>query len=188
MESAPDGSARPASTGLFGSFLKLLNSLGTLWTFALVLLICVDVLFRSFLNKPIAGVSDIASASMVAIIYLQIAAGINNRRLTRADVLIDVIGSYSQRARSILEAVFDCVGIAVFALISWAAFGHLRMSHDEGDYFGIDGVFTLIRWPFWSILVLGCVVSALTFLISAIGHLRDAIGTNANALGQEDAS
>lgn len=175
MESTTEGPVEPASSGLFSHFLSILSSIGTIWTFLLVLLICFDVIARSFFNKPIAGVTEIAGASLIAIVYLNIASSINSRRLTRADILIDVIGMRWPRLRSGIEAVFDIVGLLVFSLIARAGAREALESFQERDYFGIEGVFTLVRWPFWAILVAGCGLGAITFLLSAIAHISAAL-------------
>lgn len=174
MESAAESAIAPASSGRYGQFLSILSSIGTIWTFLLVLLICFDVAARSFFNHPIAGVTEIAGASLVAIVYLNIATSINSRRLTRADALIEVIGVRWPRGRACLEALFDLVGLFVFSLIVWAGGREALRSYHERDYFGIEGVFTLVRWPFWAILVGGCALGAIAFLVSAIARLRDA--------------
>ena len=166
MEAASETMTEPVSAGLFGSWLKVLNGVGTVWTFALVCLICVDVVMRTFFSRPMNGVAEVASASMVGIVYLQIAASVNNRALTRADFLIDALGQSQPRLRIVIEALFDAIGALIFGLLVWGASRQAKDMFHEGDYFGVEGVFTLVKWPFWAILFLGCSMTAITFLIS----------------------
>ena len=50
-----------------------LNVIGTAGIFLLMLLINADVLGRSLFDRPISGVPEIVSLSIVAIVFLQIA-------------------------------------------------------------------------------------------------------------------
>ena len=51
-------------------------SIGTVWTFLLMLLIVADVIGRSFLSLPITGVAEVAGQSVVAIVFLQLGAAV----------------------------------------------------------------------------------------------------------------
>ena len=53
--------------------IKAMNALGTLWIFALVVLLNTDVLGRNFFGKPLLGVPEILSISIVGIVFLQLA-------------------------------------------------------------------------------------------------------------------
>jgi hypothetical protein len=88
---ALDAAAAPRPFDPVRLLLDALAAIGTIWTFGLMLLICADVIGRSFLNAPITGVAEIAAHSVVGIVFLQIGATIYNRRMTRADFLIEGI-------------------------------------------------------------------------------------------------
>ena len=57
---------------LFKGWVFSLNSVGTAWIFLIMLLINVDVLMRALFRKPIDGVSEIVSISIVGIVFLQL--------------------------------------------------------------------------------------------------------------------
>ena len=157
-----------------------LASLGTVWTFGLMLLICADVVGRSFLNAPITGVAEIAAHSVVGIVFLQIGATVYNRRMTRADFLIERICRAWPRAGQGIEAAFLLLGAAVMAFIAQAAWPGTLNAMAAREFFGVQGLFTVPTWPFRALIVLGGVAGAIAYLtlfaIEARRLLRPARG------------
>ena len=109
-----------------GSLAAIMSSVGTLAIGALMVLIVVDVLGRNFFNAPITGVAEIAGRAVVAIVFLQVAAAILQKRLTRADFLIRRLQGVSPKGVCLIEALFCIAGMIVFALIVWASWPKLR--------------------------------------------------------------
>ena len=140
-----------------------LAAIGTIWTFGLMVLICADVIGRSFLNAPITGVSEIAAHSVVGIVFLQIGATIHHRRMTRADFLIERIRARAPRAGHLIEAIFCLVGALVMAFIAQAAMPGVWNSLERGEFFGVQGLFTIPTWPFRALIVLGGAGGALGY-------------------------
>lgn len=157
---------------VLGSIAAVMSSIGTVWIGALMLLIIADVLGRNFLDAPITGVSEIAARSVVAIVFLQVAAAVLQKRLTRADFFIRLIEGVSPRAVALIEAAFSLVGAVVFALILWGSFPKLVDAWSGAEYFGVQGVFTIATWPFRAITVVGSAVAALAALYSAQDDIR----------------
>ena len=118
---ALDAAAAPQPFDPVRMILDGLAAIGTIWTFGLMLLICADVIGRSFLNAPITGVAEIAAHSVVGIVFLQIGATIYNRRMTRADFLIERILRWSPGLGRALEALFYLIGAAVMFFVAQAA-------------------------------------------------------------------
>jgi TRAP-type C4-dicarboxylate transport system permease small subunit len=156
-----------------------LAAIGTIWTFGLMLLICADVVGRSFLNAPITGVAEIAAHSVVGIVFLQIGATIHHRRMTRADFLIDRITRAAPRLGGAIEAVFMLVGALAMAFIAQAAWPGLWNSIDLREFFGVQGVFTIPTWPFRALIVLGGAAGALAYAMLALAEARRFLGARA---------
>lgn len=144
--------------------LDALAAIGTIWTFGLMLLICADVIGRSFLNAPITGVAEIAAHSVVGIVFLQIGATIHQRRMTRADFLIERIARAAPPLGRAMEVLFLLVGAAVMAFIAWAAWPGVWNSLALREFFGVQGLFTVPTWPFRALIVLGGVAGAIAHL------------------------
>jgi len=166
---AASGPRRPDPVRLL---LDAMAAVGTAWTFALMCLICADVVGRSFLNSPITGVAEIAAHSVVGIVFLQIGAAVYSRRMTRADFLIERIHRWLPPLGRVLEALFMLAGAAVMAVIARAAWGPMWNSIELGEFFGVQGLFTVPTWPFRGLIVLGGAAGALAHLVLAALELR----------------
>jgi TRAP-type C4-dicarboxylate transport system permease small subunit len=152
-----------------------LAAIGTIWTFGLMLLICADVIGRSFLNAPITGVAEIAAHSVVGIVFLQIGATIHHRRMTRAEFLIERIIARLPRAGRVLEALFCLTGAVVMGFVAQAAWPGVMNSLERNEFFGVQGLFTIPTWPFRALIVLGGAGGALAYAALFLVEVRRAL-------------
>jgi TRAP-type C4-dicarboxylate transport system permease small subunit len=150
-----------------GILTDLLAAIGTVWTFLLMLLIVADVVGRSFLNAPITGVAEIAAHSIVAIVFLQLSAAVHAGRMTRADFLIERVVRAAPRLGRVLEALFLLIGAAVMLFIAMAAWPGFVGARAAGEFFGVQGLFTVPTWPFRAIIVGGAALAAFAYLAAA---------------------
>jgi hypothetical protein len=90
------------------------NSIETVWIFALMVLINIDVLSRDLFNSPILGVAEIVELSIVGIVFLQISDAVRLGRLTRSDGLYPRILFRQPRIGHVLGAFFDLAGSTSF--------------------------------------------------------------------------
>jgi TRAP-type C4-dicarboxylate transport system permease small subunit len=157
---------------VLGSVAAVMSSIGTLCIGGLMALVVSDVLGRNFFNAPITGVSEIAARTVVAIVFLQVAAAIQQKRLTRADFLIRRLERSSPKAVFLLEAAFALTGAVVFALIFWASWPKMMNAWSGSEFFGVQGVFTIPTFPFRAITVLGSAVASLSALYRLSDEIR----------------
>lgn len=169
---ALDAAAPPQSFDPARMLLDGLAAIGTIWTFGLMLLICADVIGRSFLNAPITGVAEIAAHSVVGIVFLQIGATIYHRRMTRADFLIERILRWSPMLGRLLEALFYLIGAGVMAFLAQAAWPGMWTSMSLHEFFGVQGLFTVPTWPFRGLIVLGGAAGSLAYLFLFLHDMR----------------
>ena len=169
---ALDADAPPQGFDPVRMLLDGLAAIGTIWTFALMLLICADVIGRSFLNAPITGVSEIAAHSVVGIVFLQLGATIYHRRMTRADFLIERITRRLPRFGRSLEVLFMVVGALTMAFVAQSAWPALWNSMELHEFFGVQGVFTIPTWPIRALIVLGGATGALAYAMLALVEAR----------------
>jgi TRAP-type C4-dicarboxylate transport system permease small subunit len=169
---ALDAAAQPKAFDPVRLLLDALAAIGTTWTFGLMCLICADVIGRSFLNAPITGVAEIAAHSVVGIVFLQIGATIYNRRMTRADFLIDRIHRGAPALGRAIEIGFLLLGAGVMAFIAQAAWPGVWNSLAAREFFGVQGLFTIPTWPFRALIVLGGAAGALAYLVLTGAELR----------------
>jgi TRAP-type C4-dicarboxylate transport system permease small subunit len=158
----------------FNQVIQFASSLGTLWIAFLMFLIVADVIGRNFLNLPITGVAEFASRSIVAIVFLQLAAGIVSGRMLRSDTLLQVLWQRAPRLGLTLEVTYSLVGAVIFGVLTFIAWPELLDSWRNNDYFGTRGVFTVSSWPFHALLVVGSAFTIFAFIASALELLRGA--------------
>jgi TRAP-type C4-dicarboxylate transport system permease small subunit len=150
-----------------GLFANVVAAIGTVWTFLLMFLIVADVVGRSFLSRPITGVAEIAAHSIVAIVFLQLAAAVHAKRMTRADFLIERLHIDAPRLARGIEIAFLLTGAAIMLMIAYAGWKPLSDAWRAGEFFGVRGVFTIPTWPFRAIIIFGSVLAAIVFAVQA---------------------
>jgi TRAP-type mannitol/chloroaromatic compound transport system permease small subunit len=149
-----------------------MNALGSVWILLLILLVTTDALSRSFLARPIAGVTEMVQISIVGIVFMQLADAIRTGKLTRADSFLTLIRSRHPGAAHRLEAGFFCLGAAYMALGLWGSVPLLIEAAQRKAFLGNEGVFTVVVWPVKAILVLGLAIGLIEFLRQALRSLR----------------
>lgn len=170
-EPAPD-SYHQRLPGGFGFLTQGLNALGTLWIVALMLLVNSDVLGRELFNAPVRGTTELVALSIVGIVFLQLADTLATGRLTRADILLDRLRRTRPWLGALLQAVYHIVGALLMAVILWAAWEPLFESIRIQEYVGALGDFTAPVWPVRLIMLIGMLVTLITFLLLAWLDLR----------------
>ncbi len=150
--------------GLFKKWLAGLNGAGTIWIFALMLLINLDVLLRGIFNRPIDGVPEMVELSIAGIVFLQLGDAIRAGRLTRSDGLYNKIMASRPKLGHILGLIFDVAGAAFFIAILCGAVPMLIDAWTNNHYAGSEGIITIPVWPIRLILCISCVTVILVFL------------------------
>ncbi len=158
-------------TDLLGGFANIIAAIGTTWTFALMFLIVADVIGRSFFSMPITGVAEIAAHSIVAIVFLQLASAVHDKRMTRADFLIDMILKRTPAVGRAIEATFYFIGFAVMLIIAYSTWKPMMAAYAGNEFFGVQGIFTIRTWPLRAIIVFGSVLTALVFAVQGFQEI-----------------
>ena len=162
----------PLRSGTPDRLAEAFSAVGSVWTCLLMFLIVADVIGRSFLNHPIVGVAEIAGRSVVAIVFLQLAGAILSDRLTRADLLLQLIGSRSPGLRRGMEVIFMLCAALVCGLILIAGWGESMGTFRSNEFFGVQGVFTIPLWPFRLLMSAGAAFGLIAALIAAFRLLK----------------
>ncbi len=162
----PEGSAasgQPLLLRWLDAVTTAANVAGSLLIFGLVLLIGADVAGRNLFGLPVAGVPEIVSLSIVAIVFLQAPMALKAGRMTRSDGVLNLLKAHVPRLAAGLETVFDLLGIGVLAAILYAHWPILARSWARGDFVGAIGDFTAPTWPVKLMLFVGAGLLLLQF-------------------------
>ncbi len=185
MHNEPDfASETPAVAGLTNPLqgpANMLAAVGTVWIFLMMLLIVADVLGRNFFDAPITGVAEFAARSVASIVFLQLAAAVCSGRMTRSDFLLRIIGKRSPAAAKVLEVANVVIGAFLFFALAFIAWPELVEAMEIDEYLGVQGVFTVVTWPFRALIVLGSVAAAVAYLTCIPSLLRQPPSTGAHA-------
>ena len=163
----PDGDIPPFRRGL-QSVLETMAAIGTAWIFALMLMIMADVVGRNLLQRPVTGVAEIASRSVVAIVFLMIPAAALRGNMIRADFLVSMLKRRSPGFVRVLDWLFCLIGMVIFVLIAISAWPDTADAWRTREFFGVQGVWTLPVFPFRLIIVISGIATALALIIAQI--------------------
>lgn len=167
----------PALTrdSLFGYAVDGLNGAGSLLIFAVMALMCADVLSRNLIDRPIDGVAELVAISIVAIVFLQLASALRHGRMSRADLFIDGFVQRHPHAGHLVCAAFNLAGATMLAVVCYATWPTFVLAWTEGEFIGVEGVFTAPIWPVKLIVLVGSAMTAGQYLLLAAHEMRKAV-------------
>lgn len=169
MDYSPSPATRPGRA--LHELVRWMNAAGVVWVFALMFLICADILGRQLFDLPIRGVPEIVSLSLVACVFLQVAYGVFKDRLTSAQVVVDRVKDRHARLVNDWRAVLAAFGLVMFSLTAIGAAPDFWRSFATSEFAGVEGVFTIQVWPVKLILTFGTVVAALECLRQCVNRV-----------------
>lgn len=150
------------------SVLDVMAAVGTVWIFALMLMIMADVLGRNLLRMPVTGVAEIASRSVGAIVFLMLPAAALRGNMIRADFLVSRLVRVAPGLIRGLDWVFCIVSVIIFVLIALSAWPDTAAAWHSREFFGVQGVWTLPAFPFRLIIVVSGFATALALLVAQL--------------------
>ena len=149
-----------------------LNGIGSVWIFALMVLINTDAFSRTLFAAPIYGVNEMIELSIVGIVFLQLGDATRTGRLTRSDGLFRLVLRRRPTFGRLLGVLLDGLGALFMALILYGSYPLLIEAWENDYYVGIEGVFTAPKWPITAIIVVGCLATLAQFLAFAWRYVR----------------
>jgi TRAP-type C4-dicarboxylate transport system permease small subunit len=148
-----------------------LSALSAVLVLALMFMISIDVSLRYLFNSPINGVTELTEISVVSIVFAQTALAVRHYRLTRSDTLLGAIGNWHKRTATVMRAIAELIGAAIFLLIAFKAQEKLGQAWHRDLYTGTKGVFTMPEWPYLSLVTVGSYLITLQFLANALSQI-----------------
>ncbi len=152
-----------------------LNSLGAVWLFGMMLLVCADIFGRNVLNAPLRGVPEMLSYSVLGIVYLQLPNTLFNNRFTRAELYIGWLMNNRPVSGNLMNLIFCLLGAAVFGGLTLLSYDPFVTAWVENEIDGTTNSIVLTIWPFKLMLLLGSAFTFLVFAVQAIDGLVGAI-------------
>lgn len=173
----PSGSYNQPLPFRFDQLTAVMNAVGTLAIFGLLVLINSDTVGRTIFNSPIRGTTELVSLAIVGIVFLQLPNTLWAGRFVRAELLIDVLVARAPRVADAVQGAFHVVGAAMMAIVVWSTLPEFRTAWEIGDYVGSLGDFTAPTWPVRLITVFGSACTCLTYIFLARADFRRAMAS-----------
>lgn len=145
----------------------LLSALGTALILAVMLLIVTEVVSRGVFGRPIAGVIEMVTMSILAIVFLQLANTLARGKLTRSNALLGLLRARAPRLGDGLDAALHLVGAWLIWTLVMAFLPQFQRSFGRGEMVGTVGQFLAPIWPVHGIVLLGSSLMLAVFLMRA---------------------
>ena len=165
-------------TGLISAAADWTSRLGSLWYFALMLLVAADVAARELFNAPIQGVFEMVAYSVIGGAFLQLAATVVHKRMIRADFFLQTIEQSRPTTTAVFESAISIVGAAVMALAALHSWPLLERAYAEMETVGVPTGFSFLIWPFRLIVTLCSALTCMAFCLTALRSLRSVLQSN----------
>ena len=163
-----------------------MSAVGTVWFFALVFLICAEVVAREVFSAPIRGIVEMTAYSIVGATFLQLANTIVAERMTRADFLLGFIKRVSPLARNLLELAISLIGTVTFILMVQSGWPKFLRAFGDAEIVGIPGEFSFQVWPLRLLMVVGSLVCCAAFawrVVRTAQQIRNEAGARSLIVG-----
>jgi TRAP-type C4-dicarboxylate transport system permease small subunit len=148
--------------------MALLNMLGSVWVFLVMLLVTADVVCRSFFNAPLFGVPEIVKVSVVGLLWCQMAHTLKIGAHLRSTILLDRMPPHARRA---IEIVSCLLGAITFALIVYSGWDSMIESWRIGEFEG-EAPVRVPTAPIRSLVLIGAALTAIQFLVMLVDLMR----------------
>jgi TRAP-type mannitol/chloroaromatic compound transport system permease small subunit len=149
-----------------------MNALGTCVVLFIMGVVLTDVIGRGLFSKPLTGTAEMVAMSIAVVVYLQFPSTLAAGRVIAADGLVAWLGKRSVRAEQWLLGVHHAIGAGLFAVTARYVWALLLIAYDSGDYYGNPAMFSFPKWPIISVVLLGCAIMSLQYLLMALGFMR----------------
>jgi tripartite ATP-independent transporter DctM subunit len=150
----------PRSATPFAKLVAALNAAGVVWVFALMFLISADITARTVFDRPIAGVTEMVSLSLVGCVFLQLAHAVLHGRLMRVEMFLMPLARRAPAAASAWHALFALLGVALLVALVLGSWPDLASAWTTAEFAGVEGIFTIPVWPIKLLIVVGSGIAA----------------------------
>jgi TRAP-type C4-dicarboxylate transport system permease small subunit len=152
---------------IVGRITAIMAAIGTAWILVIMAVVCADIIGRGAFNRPILGVPEFLTFSIVGIVFLQLPQTLRMNGLTRADILLTAIGRRNPAVRHAMQLVYDLVGAVLFAAIAYTTWPLAIRAFENDEFYGSTGVVQIPTGPLKLIIIAGCIMMTVQFLIHA---------------------
>ena len=140
---------------------RWMNGAGVVWVFAIMFMICADIVGRNVFDSPITFVPEAVALSLVGCVFLQLGFAVQGNKLTRAEFLLARIDKSHPAFTAGWHAVMALMAAAILLFMAIGAWPDFTRAFATSEFAGVEGIFKISVWPIKLIIVVGAVVAAL---------------------------
>jgi TRAP-type C4-dicarboxylate transport system permease small subunit len=138
---------------------RVLSGIGAVAIMVMMLLIVVDVLFRSLFNLPIKGAHEIIELMVIMAVFLAIAYVQHQKSNISVDILTNRL---PQKVQAITGRFISIFILVIIGVMVWQGFGYLRRMLETGKETTVLHLPTAI---FEFVLVVGLFVLCIVLIL-----------------------
>ncbi|MEP4196779.1 MAG: TRAP transporter small permease [Aliishimia sp.] len=155
-----------------------LAAIGGLGTLGIMAIINADVIGREAFNTPFPATAEIVSASIVAIVFLQLPQAIAAGRNVHSDMLLNrLLKRGNGKSGNILNMIHHAVGTLMLAILLYYITPGIFDSVEGNETVRLYGIFTMPRWPFVFCVLAGCALTLAQYVVLTIGRAKRAFAS-----------
>ena len=143
--------------------MALLNGVGSLLILAMTVLICADILGRAVFGVPVAGVAELVSLSIVAVVFLQLGQAVRSHSLAQTGIVLDSLRRRAPRFGALLQCLYCLVAVLVFAALFYGVWFKLQDAWTSNEHVGVYGLFVAPIWPVYAVILVGSAAAVVQF-------------------------
>ncbi len=148
----------------FAALVEWLNGAGVVWVFALMFLICADIVGRTVFDHPIAGVAEGVALSLVACVFLQLPHAVLRGRFMHVEMVLEPLSRTRPALANDWRIFLTAVGAVLFALIAVGAWPDFVRAYATREFEGVEGIYKIDVWPIKLLVVVGAAAAAIEML------------------------
>ena len=150
---------------VLGVIMAILNGVGSLLILAMVALICADIIGRELFNTPVAGVAELISLSIVAVVFFQLGHAVRSHSMARTGMFLDILYRRRPRLEALFQCVYSLIAAFVFAVLIYGIQYKLRDAWMSDEHVGVYGLFVAPVWPVYVAVLIGSTAATVQFSI-----------------------
>lgn len=152
----------------YARFIRWLSFIGTFWVMLIMMFIVVDVVGRYAFNSPLTGTPELVRASIVAMVFLQMAHVLRQNRHLRSTLLERRFSPAGVAACALLGSLLGVILFYFLCLTSWdLAWRGWLIREYEGE-----GALRVPIYPARFIIVLGSGLMCIQFILNLARSLK----------------
>ncbi len=145
--------------------------LAAVLAFLLCFLVVADVIGRGAFNHPVKGTTEIVSLSIVIICFLQAGFAIRSGGMLNVDMFVS---KGSARTQSVMACIAALAGLLFFGIICYGSIDGAIHAWTSNEFEG-EGALRVPVWPARFIVVLGCFLVCVSYLLMFLQNLNNAV-------------